>query len=119
MGRTSVKNHTVMSVHVRKHTKRSSTGKTVTVRAHTRQGEKKRLPKKEAASLLSKSYSPTSSFLKSVSYNPLSKVLTVDIGKKKYKYLSVPEHEYEGLVKAKSTGSYFATNIKKYKFTKE
>lgn len=107
-----------MPVHVRKYTKRTSSGKTVTVRAHQRQGDKKRLPRKEAASLVSKEYKPTSSFLKKVSYNPLSKVLTVGIGGKTYKYLSVPEHEYEGLVKSKSSGSYFATHIKKYKFIK-
>lgn len=107
-----------MSVHVRKHIRKGAAGKPVTVRAHTRIGDTKRLPKKEAASLVSNEYKPTSSFLKRVAYNPTSKTLSVDIGSKSYKYFGVPKHHYEGLVKAKSTGSYFATHIKKFKFTK-
>jgi hypothetical protein len=108
-----------MPVHVRKHSRHTTGGKTVPVRAHTRVGDKKRLPKSEAASLVSGKYKPTSSFLKEVSYDKKFKTLTVNIGKRVYKYHGVPLHEYEGLVKASSSGSYFATHIKKYTFTKK
>lgn len=61
-----------------------------------------------------------SSRIKSAEYNDSTEVLTIEFVKGgRYKYFSVPEHIYNGLIKSNSPGNYFDTAIKlKYKYKK-
>lgn len=61
-----------------------------------------------------------SSRIKSVEYNDSTEVLTIDFVKGgKYKYYSIPEEVYKGIINSKSPGNYFDTTIKpKYSFKK-
>ena len=51
--------------------------------------------------------------IKSVEYNNSTEVLTIEFVKGgKYKYYSVPEIIYTGIIKSASPGAYFDNNIK-------
>ena len=58
--------------------------------------------------------------IRSVEYNDSTEVLTLDFFKGgKYKYYSVPETIYNGIIKSASPGAYFDANIKmKYNYKK-
>jgi hypothetical protein len=61
-----------------------------------------------------------SSRIRSVEYNNSTEILTIDFVKGgKYKYFSVPETIYNGIIKSDSPGNYFDTMIKsKYNYKK-
>ena len=61
-----------------------------------------------------------SSRISSVDYNESTEVLIVEfVSGGKYKYFSVPEIIYNGLVKSSSPGNFFDSSIKKnYNFKK-
>ena len=57
--------------------------------------------------------SVTSSNLKSVGYDPISKTLEIEfLSAIVYEYLMVPANVHDSLMAAASKGSYFAANIK-------
>jgi hypothetical protein len=62
-----------------------------------------------------------SSRIKSAEYNDSTGVLTVEFYKGgKYKYYSVPETVYQGLIRSSSPGNYFDLAIKgKYTYRKD
>ena len=54
-----------------------------------------------------------SSRIKTAVYNETTESLTIEFVRGgKYKYFSVPEEIYKGLIKSKSPGNYFDTSIK-------
>ena len=59
-----------------------------------------------------------SSRIRSVEYNDSTEVLTIDFVKGgKYKYFSVPENIYKGIISSKSPGNFFDSFIKpNYKY---
>jgi KTSC domain len=63
----------------------------------------------------------SSSNLKSVGYDVTDSILEVEFHNGGiYQYFNVPEHKYDGLMRASSKGSYFDTYIKKagYRYRK-
>ena len=55
-----------------------------------------------------------SSNLASAGYDPDSRILEIEFNSGSvYQYYAVPQHEYEGLMRADSHGSYFNAHIKK------
>jgi KTSC domain-containing protein len=63
----------------------------------------------------------SSSTLKSVAYNPISRVLKIEFSLQVVShYYKVPITVYAGLMRAESPGKYFWTHIKnKYKFKRQ
>lgn len=64
----------------------------------------------------------SSSNIKSVGYDPSEKTLAVEFSDGSvYHYHNVEKDVHEGLISAKSVGSYFHTNVKKgsYKHSKQ
>lgn len=54
-----------------------------------------------------------SSNLKSVGYDPETKILEIEFKSGRvYQYSGVPEEEYDNLLNAESAGSYFAKTIR-------
>ena len=54
-----------------------------------------------------------SSNLKSIGYDPDRRILEVEFDTRSvYQYYAVPLYEYEGLMQARSHGSYFSRHIK-------
>ena len=54
-----------------------------------------------------------SSNLKSVGYDPITKILEIEFKSNKvYSYINVPKSVYDGLINASSHGKYFSTFIR-------
>lgn len=62
----------------------------------------------------------SSSCIRSVGYDGLTSVLVIEFNSGSvYRYLGVPEHVYQGLMKASSKGTYFNNEIKDaYRYSK-
>lgn len=60
-----------------------------------------------------KMVSVNSSAISAVGYDPQSRIMSVTFKQgKTYDFCGVPQHIYEGLIRASSVGSYYNANIR-------
>jgi len=97
-----------MSTRVKSHTRKTKSGKTITVKAH----EKSYAPKKGFREI-----GVRSSFITGIGYNPDNKVLEITFGSRRYRYYGVSKIMATKFENSESKGVFFHSKIKgEYRF---